>query len=157
MSFFIRLLLCVALLGCGSPQLAGMSTAHATELASGASQTVTLQVGQIVALGGQTEPQVEKQGLRIELLEFKDSRCPTGAQCIWAGHATATLRITRAGAAEETIVIGTQAPPAMQLPYQATSGPYQFTLLSLEPRPTSASQAQVPVASIRASVLVEKR
>lgn len=149
MSHLLRLLFCSALLGCGSTQLAGMSTAHAADSASvsGNSQTVTLKVGQTLAL--------ESQGLSIQFVEFKDSRCPTGTQCVWAGHATATLLITRAGAAAQSIVIGTQAPPAMQLPYQATSGQYQFTLVSLEPHPTA--KAEVPVASVRASVLIEKQ
>ena len=147
MSQLFRLLLCTSLLGCASTQLPSMNTAHAAEPAAGNSQTVSLQVGQTMVL--------QAPALSIQLVEFKDSRCPVGAHCGWAGHATATLLITRAGSAAETIVVGTQAPPAMQLPYQASSGDYQFTLKSLAPRPTIGGAAAADV--VRASVLIEKR
>ena len=145
MSHLIRLLFCTALLGCAGAQELSMSTAQAAEQKPGDSQTVTLQVGQTVAL---------QPDLSIEFLEFKDSRCPTGAHCIWAGHVAVTLQLKRPGAAAETIVIGSLAPPDMHLPYQAKSGQWQFTLVSLEPHPTT--KGEVPVASVRASVLIEK-
>lgn len=147
MSHLFRLLLCAALLGCGSTQLASVSTAHAADVVSGSSQTVALQVAQTLVL--------ESQGLSIQLVEFNDSRCPTGTRCAWAGQATASLLITRTGVAAQTIVIGTPAPPAMQLPYQATVGKYQFTLVSLEPRPMA--KGEVSVASVRATIRIENQ
>lgn len=149
MSHLIRLLFCLAclaLLGCASNQVVGMSTVQAAEPLPGNSQTVILQVGQTVALA--------QQDLRIKLLEFQDTRCPRDARCVWAGHATATLSIIRPGAPAQTIVIGTEAPPAMQLPFKVTSGGLLFTLVSLEPQPTA--KGAIPVESVRVSVLVEK-
>jgi hypothetical protein len=144
-SHLIRILFFTVLLGCASAQDTNMTSAHAAEPVSGGSQTVMLQVGQSLAL---------PQDLSIQMIEFKDSRCPTGAHCVWAGHATVTLQVSRTGASADTIVIGTQAPPGMQLPYQAKSGHWQFTLVSLEPRPST--KGEVPAASVRASVLIEK-
>ena len=93
--------------------------------------------------------------MSLQLLDFKDTRCPADTKCIWAGHATVTLLLTRPGATAESLVIGTEAPPAMQLPYQASSGQLRFTLLSLEPRPKK--EAAAPMASVRAKVLIETR
>lgn len=159
MSRILPLLCCMALLACSGNQVAGMSGAQAAGPESGQSQvdsrvdsqldtqTVQLTPGQSVAL--------RPQGMSLQLLDFTDTRCPVDAKCIWAGHATVTLSLARPGAPAESLVIGTEAPPAMQLPYQASSGEWRFTLLSLEPRPTKEGAA--PMASVRAKVLIEKR
>ena len=159
MSRILLLLCCMALLACSGNQVAGMSGAQAAGPESGqhqadsqlgnqlGSQTVQLTRGQSVAL--------RPHGMSLQLLDFTDTRCPVDTKCIWAGHATVTLSLTRPGAPAESLVIGTEAPPAMQLPYQASSGEWRFTLLSLEPRPTKEGAA--PMASVRAKVLIEKR
>jgi hypothetical protein len=147
MPYLFRRRLCLAVLAGVSLSLAAMTTVHAAEPPAGKSQSLTLKIGQ--------PPTATQFDVSIQLIEFKDSRCPTGAQCIWAGHATASLKLIRAGAAAETIIIGTQAPPAMQLPFQAISGDLQFTLTALEPVPSTKST--VSADSIRASILIEKR
>ena len=147
MSTIFRCLFCFTLLGCGSTQPVVMTAANAAEPSAGNTQSLTLKVGQ---------PATATQfGLSVQLIEFKDSRCPEGARCIWAGHATASLKLIRAGAAAETIIIGTEAPPAMQLPYKVMSGDLQFTLTALEPAPST--KGAVPEASIQATVRIEKR
>lgn len=147
MPTLFRCLLCLALLGCGSTQPNIMSSANAAEPVANKTQSLTLKLGQSAT--------ATQFGLSIQLIAFKDSRCPEGARCIWAGHATASLKLIRAGAAAETIIIGTEAPPAMQLPYQVLSGDLQFTLTALEPAPSA--KGSVPEASIQATVRIEKR
>lgn len=78
---------------------------------------VELDFGMPVTLGGQ---------LRIELVDAKDSRCPKDARCIWAGHAAATLKVRQTGLAEAAIVIGTEAPAGMNLPFAAVYAGYRF-------------------------------
>lgn len=147
MDKFFRGLFCIFLLGCGSTQPSVMTSANAAESSASKSQSLTLKVG-LPATATQF-------GLSIQFIEFKDSRCPEGARCIWAGHATASLQLIRADGATETIVIGTEAPAAMQLPYRATSGDLQFTLTALEPVPST--KGAVSVESVRATVLIKKR
>lgn len=147
MPYFFRRRFCLSILAGASLALAAMSSVHAGEPLEAKPQSLTLKVGQ--------PPTATQFGASLQFIEFKDSRCPKGAQCIWAGHATATLRLTRAGATTETIVIGTEAPPAMKLPYQASSGDLQFTLTALEPAPSTKNA--VSADSIRATVLIEKR
>ncbi|MES2049559.1 MAG: hypothetical protein V4447_14250 [Pseudomonadota bacterium] len=147
MATFFRCLFCFVLLGCGYAQLDVMTSVYAAEPSAGKSQSLTLKLGQ---------PATATQfGLSIQLIEFKDSRCPEGARCIWAGHATATLLLTRGDAITETIIVGTEAPVAMQLPYQVTSWDLKFSLTALEPAPST--KGVVPAESVRATVLIEKR
>jgi hypothetical protein len=147
MATLFRCILCFALLGCGGNQLGNMSSVHASEPASGKSQSVILKVG---------APATPTQfGLSIQLIEAADSRCPEGAQCIWAGHAKASLRLIREGAAAETILVGTEAPPSMNLPFHATSGDLTFSLTSLQPYP-SVKRPDVKPESLKATILIER-
>ncbi len=98
-----------------------------------ATHSVTLAIGHPVTVPG--EP------ITLEMLGVKDSRCPEGAKCIWAGHAEVTLRVTEAGAPAETLAIGTQAPAHMNLAYEATHGAHRFTLLELVPAPVLGKTA----------------
>lgn len=146
MATLFRCILCFALLGCGNKQLTVMNSANAAEPI--ASQSVILKVG---------APATPTQfGLSIQLVEASDSRCPEGAQCIWAGHAKATLQLLRPGAAAETIVVGSQAPPSMNLPFHASSGGLTFSLTSLQPLASVKNQPVKP-ESLQATILIEKR
>jgi hypothetical protein len=75
---------------------------------------------------------IPEESLKLELLDVKDGRCPLGAMCIWAGHATVSLHVAKAGTAGETITLGTEAPPSMKLPRDATYSGYVLHLESLE-------------------------
>lgn len=147
MAVLLRCMLCVALLGCGSNLPGNMNSANAAAPNLVKSQSVTLDLG---------APAVATQfGLSIQLVDAEDSRCPKGAQCIWAGHAKASLRLIRQGVTVETIVVGTEAPPSMNLPFHASSGDLTFSLTSLQPVPSAKSAAE-PQKSLQATILIEK-
>lgn len=57
-----------------------------------------------------------------------DSRCPSGAQCIWAGEATVVLTV--GGTQSVTLRLQPGAPGAT-----AIVGGYQITLVALAPHP----------------------
>jgi hypothetical protein len=59
-------------------------------------QQFTLALNQTVIISG--------ENLHIKFLNLIDSRCPTGAQCIWAGEARAVIEVTDGGAANLTLV-----------------------------------------------------
>lgn len=147
MAALLRCILCIAILGCGSNQSGSMNSANAAAPLAGKSQSVTLDVG---------APATTTQfGLSIQLVEATDSRCAEGARCIWAGHAKASLRLIRQGVAAETILVGTEAPPSMNLPFHATSGDLTFSLTALQPSP-SVKNATDPQKSLQATILIEK-
>lgn len=97
---------------------------------------------------------ISEESLTVELVAVKDSRCPSGVQCVWAGHATATVRVDRVGSLPATLVIGTRAPPHMKLPYEARYGPYRLSLLGLEPANSVSAPVALPL--YRATVQVVK-
>ena len=148
MAQLLRCIFCIALLGCGSNQPGSMSSANAGAPMKGKSQSVILDVG---------APATATQfGLSIQFVEASDSRCPEGARCVWAGHAKVSLHVIRQGATAETIVVGTEAPPAMNLPFHATLDDLTFSLTKLQPLP-SAKNASEPQKSLQATILIEKR
>ena len=91
-------------------------------------------------------------GLTVQFTQVKDSRCPKGVTCIWAGHAAVTLRVGQPGHAAQAIVIGTAAPANMNLPHEANYASYRFSLLALEP--DNSPDAPVPAKRYRARIQV---
>ena len=128
--------------------LAACAAASAPDVIQPPSQTheYTVVHGQRTAIPG--EP------LTLELTDVNDSRCPRDVQCVWAGHATVTLRVSQGGLAAESLVIGSYAPAHMGLPAAATLGPYRFYLTGLTPAPVQAGP--LPLSRYRATVRVLK-
>jgi len=58
-----------------------------------------------------------------------DSRCPTGAQCVWAGEATVLLTV--GGAQQVPLTLGTDASKATAIVRMV-----QVTLVALKPYPS---------------------
>lgn len=93
---------------------------------------------------------VGSSSLRVELLSIKDSRCPRGAQCVWAGHAVVQLRVSRRGGTGDTVSIGTAAPNSMKLPFDAAVYDRRLHLLQLTPTPTVGRN--MPLARYRVAI-----
>lgn len=108
-----------------------------------------------IDLTSATPVTVAGYGLTIEMTDVADSRCPLGARCVWAGHAAVTLRVGTLDGKFERIVIGTEAPAGMSLPFEADVGNYRFSLIQLEPAPHATEP--VPLTQYRATVRVAKR
>lgn len=124
----------------------GCSGSGAGAPASPASYTVTVSQDRPATLA--------QEQLTLSLTEVKDSRCPVGAQCIWAGHAAVTLGVGKTGGTSQPVVIGTEAPDNLKLPNKATYGPYTLSLSKLEPWPTK--DAGVPQQRYVATVQVTR-
>jgi hypothetical protein len=112
---------------------------------SSAAHTIVLARGQKTVIAGES--------LTVELTEINDSRCPAKVTCIWAGHATVTLQVSKPGSATGRVVIGTEAPASMGLPADANYDGYSFHLLELERGNADGSIQPVPAqrATIRLS------
>lgn len=82
-----------------------------------------------------------EQDLSVRFLQIaEDSRCPTGAQCIWAGQVTASLKIGHGGQSSEEAAL-TLRPGGEELATRELFG-FCFTLLGVEPHPA----VDVPVS-----------
>lgn len=86
-----------------------------------------------------------EEPLTVELTGVKDSRCPSAVQCVWAGHASVTLQVTKVGSPTESLTIGTQTPRSMKLPFEATYGRYRLSLVSLEPGNSAVAPVALPL------------
>ncbi|RYZ73294.1 MAG: hypothetical protein EOP91_05600 [Lysobacteraceae bacterium] len=131
-------LLMLALAGCATPSSVGGAD-------DGGPQTGS-RIHTVILVRGQ-EAVVAAESLTLKLTEISDSRCPAAVTCVWAGHAAATLQASKPGQAPATLVIGSQAPAAMGLPYEASYAGLRFHLLALEP----AGTVPAPRATIRIS------
>ena len=121
-------------------------SAEGTPVSSPASYTVSVS---------QASPaSIAQEKLTLSLTDVKDSRCPVGAQCIWAGHAAVTLAVSQKGGPAQEVVIGTEAPENLKLPFKATHGPYTLSLVKLEPLPTK--EGGVPPQRAVATVQVTR-
>lgn len=131
--------LTLATLGCVTARTADAPIASLQEAQS--MDTIVLSRG--------TPARIPAKSLTIELVSVKDDRCPEGVTCIWAGHATVALAVSKPGIATRTITVGTSAPAHMGLPYDAVHEGYRFHLAKLEPGNT-----QSPTTRYRATVQV---
>lgn len=93
--------------------------------AQDAAETVaTLHIGESVTPPGSTTV--------VTLTDVSDdSRCPTGANCIWAGDATVTLRVQPAKGAAENVALQINRADARS----ATAAGLRFRLERLDPAP----------------------
>ena len=101
------------------PQPAPVATAQ-----DAAETVATLHIGESVTPPGSTTV--------VTLTDVSDdSRCPTGANCIWAGDATVTLRVQPATGAAETVALHINRADARS----ATVAGLHFRLERLDPAP----------------------
>ena len=92
---------------------------------------------------------IPDESLIVELVGVKDNRCPTEVQCVWAGYAEVALRVSKAGAATGSVVVGALAPPSGDASAR-TYGAYRFSLISLEPG--NSMSKPVPQSLYRATL-----
>jgi len=71
-----------------------------------------------------------KDGITVKVVEITDSRCPAGAQCVWAGNAGATLELSHKDLKPATVKVNSNIQPR-----EAVYAGNKITLLDLTPRP----------------------
>jgi hypothetical protein len=104
--------------------------------------TITLSMG--------SRAVIPEEALTVELMGVKDNRCAVEVQCVWAGYAEVTLRVSKTGAAPESLVVGALAPSPNGAPAQPTYDSYRFSLLGVEPdnsmaKPVAQSQYRATI------------
>lgn len=97
---------------------------------------------------------IPEEALTVELAGVKDNRCPVEVQCVWAGYAEVALRVSKAGAAAGSVIVGALAPSSNGASAR-TYGAYRFSLVSLEPG--NSMSKPVPQALYRATLIVATR
>jgi hypothetical protein len=122
-----------------------------SRVVGGASETQAAEHTLVLMHGRPGE--IPSEALTLALTSIKDGRCPTEVQCLWAGHATVNLQVSKAGLAPQTVTIGTPAPASMGFPGEASYEGYRIRLIRLEPWNTQDGPA---LSAYRATVGVSK-
>ena len=111
--------------------------AKGAEMANGATLTI------------KQKENIKSGDLTIEFVAvLEDSRCPEGVNCIWAGNAKVQIKVSKNGAATETIELNTNLQPRT-VNYQG----YTITLAGVNPYPKDG----VKTAGYAVSLSVEKQ
>lgn len=121
--------LLVTLSACaGSPTAEDVSDDPAT------AGVVPIEPGGKVALGVGETAEYAADALKVTYVRLvADSRCPTGAVCVWEGDAEVLLRIVhgRSMAFEESLHTDSRTGPG-----ELAVGPYVLSLVAVEPYPS---------------------
>ncbi|HUQ71123.1 MAG TPA: hypothetical protein VM165_16470 [Planctomycetaceae bacterium] len=123
-----------------------MPGAEATRAPQSPPYTITISPGR--------RTEIPEEALAIELVDVNDTRCAVEVQCVWAGVAELTLRVSKGGGAAQSIVVGTLPPSPGNPSTPRTYGPYGISLLNLEP-PNSMTKP-VAQSQYRATLKVTK-
>lgn len=112
--------------------------------------TSVVALGQDVILAPGKVVEIETSGARLSFESVtNDSRCPSDVQCVWAGNATARVRVWGGTGAPRTVELNTTVEPK-----QAEVDGYVLRLVALTPGPVSTTK--INQADYRLTVRVER-
>ncbi|MEZ0451894.1 hypothetical protein ACR78Z_00950 [Sphingobacterium thalpophilum] len=106
---------------------------------------------------GQESP-VKGSPIRVKFKGIsEDSRCPQGANCIWAGVAVAQIEIRDQSA--EPVILDLATTDLQQSGYQKSAiyKSYSFSLLSVDPYPTQQHAVHTLKGKYKIAITVQKQ
>jgi hypothetical protein len=103
-----------------------------TLIFGGAALTANAQSAQQVSVRINNQKSVMRDRLRIKFVAVEDSRCPADANCIWAGNAKVTIRVTNRRGQSRTFDLNTNLPGK-----SARFDGYEIKLGNVSPYPRS--------------------
>jgi hypothetical protein len=115
---------------------------HNNVIAPGLGRPIELKPGEATTI----------EGLRITFDGVrKDSRCPTGAQCVWAGDASAVFTLEKPPAGAQHATLHTSSRFERQSRYDA----FVVRLVDVKPHPTQ--ELTIAAGDYRATIVVTRR
>jgi hypothetical protein len=103
-----------------------------TLIFGGAALTANAQSAQQVSMRINNQKSVMRDRLRIKFVAVEDSRCPADANCVWAGNAKVTIRVTNRRGQSRTFDLNSNLAGK-----SARFDGYEITLGSVSPYPRS--------------------
>ena len=103
-----------------------------TLIFGGAAVTANAQKEQQVSVRINNQKSVMRDRLKIKFVSVEDSRCPQDANCIWAGNAKVTIKVSNAKGKSQTFDLNTNLEGK-----SARFDGYEITLGSVSPHPRS--------------------
>lgn len=85
--------------------------------------------------------EIPTEDLRVTLVAVPDdSRCPIGVRCVWAGQATALIRLEKEGRSLAEVKLTRQ--PGQSEPSKELADGYEVVLTGIEPYPEEGKTIQ---------------
>lgn len=127
--------------GAGGSMAAAPSAAGAGQAEAPLAQPFDLKVAGAMRIAGES--------LTVEFEKVvEDSRCPTGATCVWEGDALARIQLLGSGGERATLNLHTQS----SFPREGTFQKFRIRLVGVAPAPRSGSE--IPPDSYVATLVV---
>ena len=112
---------------------------------------VSAQTGQAVLVCVGKQATEKQSGLNVKFVEvLEDSRCPTDANCIWAGNARIKIEVTNKDGGKKTLELNTNSGPKGD---QFDGWAIDLELLTPAPRSSQKTDPQSYQAKITISGL----
>jgi hypothetical protein len=126
----------------GHRALAAAAALCCTLLAACASGTAppAASLERTVTVTAAAPVEVPGEPLRLQVVAVNDQRCPADVRCAWAGHASVALQVVHGASSPQVVLLGTAAPPAMNLPGEGRLGGYRLRLVELSPANTTVDK-----------------
>ncbi|MEP6902484.1 MAG: hypothetical protein ABJA66_12085 [Actinomycetota bacterium] len=101
-------------------------------LVFGSVMTANAQTAQQVIVRLNKQAKASRSKLTIKFVAVEDSRCPVGVNCIWAGNAKVTVKLTNSKGVSKTFDLNTNLQPQT-----VTFEGYEIKLGEVTPHPSS--------------------
>jgi len=132
----------------GSSLLACQKDKDATKLSAAQFEVTKQKTASVVV--------ANTENVQVTLKQVSDSRCPTGAQCIWAGNAQTTIEVKSAADSAQTVDLClAQCEIGKPWHYRDSTTvlinkkPYWLCLTAVNPYPSVNNSNQAQTAALR--------
>ena len=116
--------------------------------------TLTIQLGQPITVPRGETAVLPSADLNVKFVDLLfESRCPSNVQCVEAGEARISIRVSQGEAEAETLEMNTNPPLKQDV---VSYGDFQIQLTALNPYPEEIDQ-RIPARRYEATFVVTER
>lgn len=118
-------------------------------LVFGSVMTAEAQIPQQITVRLNKQTKASRSKLTIKFVSVEDSRCPQDANCIWAGNAKVTVKVTNSKGKSQTFDLNTNLPP-QAVKFEG----YEIKLVDVTPYPRT--NIRIDKSGYTATISVKK-
>lgn len=115
----------------------------------GGAAIVSAQSSQEITARMNRDVKASRSKIKVRLVAVEDSRCPKDVDCIWAGNAKVTLKLTSSKGKSQTVEINSNL-DAKSVKFEG----YEITLGDVSPYP--ASNIRIDPNGYTAKIVIKK-
>jgi hypothetical protein len=115
----------------------------------GGAVAVNAQTSQEITARMNIDVKASRSKIKVRLMSVADARCPSDVDCVWAGNAKVTLKLTSSKGKTKTVVVNTTV-DAKSVKFEG----YELTLGEVSPYP--ASYIRIDPNGYTAKIVIRK-